>query len=129
MTLAKFSPISFFSTFRDDELEEKLKVSQHFIRIMMATATAPFSSEKEGFTGGYYKKQTNVYSVVKGHVQNSHFIICGIREIHKWQFSVFFVILSVKLTNFGVISRRIAEITVIGISHFRTEVKGDFVKC
>ena len=28
----------------------------------MATATAPFSSEKEGFTGGYYKKQTYVDS-------------------------------------------------------------------
>ena len=55
-----------FSTFRDDELEEKLKVSQHFIRIMMATATAPFSSEKEGFTGAYYKKQTNVDSATKG---------------------------------------------------------------
>ena len=31
----------------------------------MATATAPFSSEKEGFTGDYYKKQTELDSATK----------------------------------------------------------------
>ena len=45
---------------------------------------------------------------------DSCFSICGNREIHELQFSLFFVILSEKLANFGVISREIAKIMGIG---------------
>ena len=42
---------------------------------------------------------------------NTGFTICKNRDI---QFSLLFVILSEKLTNFGTISREIAKIPVIG---------------
>ena len=43
----------------------------------------------------------------------SHFTICVNCELLEWQFSLFFVILSETLANFGVISQEIAEITGI----------------
>ena len=44
---------------------------------------------------------------------NSRFTIYRNREIREWQISLFFVIWSDKLANFGVISREIAKITGI----------------
>ena len=58
-----------------------------------------------------------------GHDQNlressvnviSLFTICTKSEIHEWQFSLFFMILSEKLANFFMISLEITEITEIG---------------
>ena len=44
----------------------------------------------------------------------SHFTICRNHEIREWQFFLYFVILSEKLANVGVISREIAKIPGIG---------------
>ena len=65
----------------------------------------------------------------------SRFTKCVNYEIREWQFSLFFVILSEKLANFGMISREIVkslnsqELGVDWISHFRTEVKRHSMKC
>ena len=40
----------------------------------------------------------------------SCFTICMEREIREWQFSLFFVILNGKITNFNMLSREIADI-------------------
>ena len=55
-------------------------------------------------------------------------------EIHEWQFSQFFIILSEKIAICGVISCEMARIMglgceVNGISQLRTEVKHDAKKC
>ena len=43
----------------------------------------------------------------------SRFTLCKNREFREWQFSLFFMIMSDKLANFCVISRKITKITKI----------------
>ena len=59
----------------------------------------------------------------------SHIPIYVKCEIHLWQLTLIFVILSEKLANFWVISREIWELGVNWISQLISEVKHDSVKC
>ena len=62
----------------------------------------------------------------------SCFTICVKHELCECQYSLFFVILSEKLTRFDRVHVKlltIRELGMNGISQFRSEVKHDSVKC